>query len=158
MLEKVVLARLSSIIEEVKKLAAEYYLLTGKPLGVTGEIAEHTAARLLDLELVPARTTGYDAIRRVGKRVEKIQIKGRAVGQNSKPGQRLGTIKKDADCDTVMLVLLDSATLEPIEISEARMTDVIQLLEATDSKARARGSLGVSTFKTKARIVWLRTE
>ncbi len=44
-------------------LAAEYYRLTSKPLGVTGEVAEYVAAELLGLALAPARTAGYDAVR-----------------------------------------------------------------------------------------------
>ena len=45
--------RLRELIGEVKVLAREYYLLTGRPLGVTGEIAEYEAARILGLKLAP---------------------------------------------------------------------------------------------------------
>ena len=51
------------LLKEAKELAREYYGLTGKPLGVTGEVAEYEAARLLGLELTPARQAGYDAHR-----------------------------------------------------------------------------------------------
>lgn len=51
------------ILAAVKLLAAEYYRLTGKPLGVTGEVAEYVAADLLSLKLAPPRTKGFDAIR-----------------------------------------------------------------------------------------------
>ena len=97
-------ARLREIIAGVKTLACEYYHLTGKPLGVTGEIAEHVAADLLGLDLAVARNAGYDALR--GK--EQIQIKGRAL----RPGAigRLGRIKIDAPCHTELLVLLNNAT------------------------------------------------
>lgn len=37
------------------RLAAEYYRLTGKPLGVTGEVAEYVAAETLGLVLADAR-------------------------------------------------------------------------------------------------------
>lgn len=39
----------------VKSLAREYYRLTGKPLGITGEVAEYKAARVLGVELTSAR-------------------------------------------------------------------------------------------------------
>jgi hypothetical protein len=55
--------RVREILAAVKPLAAEYYQLTKKPLGVTGEVAEYVAAEILGLELVPARTVGYDALR-----------------------------------------------------------------------------------------------
>jgi len=108
-------ARVWDILATVRPLAAEYYRLTGKPLGVTGEIAEYVAAELLGLKLVRARTSGYDALR--GN--ERIQIKGRAYGAGANPGQRMSRIKVDAPCDTVLLVLLDNANLEPREIWEA---------------------------------------
>ena len=40
------------VLAAVNPLAAEYYQLTGKPLGVTGEVAEYIAAEALGLELV----------------------------------------------------------------------------------------------------------
>lgn len=147
-------ARIEQILAEVKPLAAEYYRLTGKPLGVTGEIAEYLAATILDLELAPARTEGYDALRRNGDLVEKIQIKGRAYGENANPGQRLGRIKLDADCDVVMLVIMDSATLEAREILEATYADVVGVLSKPGSRARDRGQLGIGTFRTISKRVW----
>lgn len=81
--------RVREILAAVKPLAAEYYRLTGKPLGVTGEVAEYVAAELLGLELAPPRTHGYDAIRRTEVGPQRVQIKGRAYGEDAKPGQRL---------------------------------------------------------------------
>ena len=37
--------RVGKILAAAKALAADYYQLTGKPLGVTGEVAEYVAAR-----------------------------------------------------------------------------------------------------------------
>lgn len=45
--------RLKAILAAVKPLAAEYYQLTGNPLGVTGEVAEYVAATVMGLELAP---------------------------------------------------------------------------------------------------------
>src|SRR5262249_40709112 len=99
--------RVREILAAVKPLAAEYNRLTGKPLGVTG------------VELAPPRTKGFDAIRKTKEGEQRIQIKGRAYGEDAKPSQRLGTIKKGAPCDGVLLVLLDNRTLEPREMWEA---------------------------------------
>ena len=135
--------RIREILATVKPLAAEYYELTGKPLGVTGEVAEYVAADILGLTLVPARTVGYDALRGT----ERIQIKGRAYGAKAKPGQRMSRIKLEAPCDTVLLVLLDNATLEAREMWEAQYESVCECLRRPCSKARERGALSVSTFK-----------
>ena len=146
--------RVREILATVKPLAAEYYRLTGKPLGVTGEVAEYVAAETLGLELAPPRTKGYDAIRKVPEGDQRIQIKGRAYGEDAKPGQRLGTIKRGSPCDAVLLVLLDNRTLEAREMWEAPIAAVEERLRVPGSKARERGALGVREFKRLARVVW----
>lgn len=148
--------RVREILALAKSLGAEYYKLTGKPLGVTGEVAEYVAAEMLGLELAPARTEGYDAIRRTTNGEERIQIKGRAYGKDAKPGQRLGTIKRGSPCEFVLLVLLDNETLDPREMWEAPIEAVDSRLAVPGSKARERGSLGVSEFKKHcgAHQVW----
>lgn len=146
--------RLKEILAAVKLLAAEYYELTCKPLGVTGEVAEYVAAETLGLELAPPRTPGYDATRQTPEGPQRVQIKGRAYGADAKPGQRLGRIKQGAACDTVLLVLLDNRTLEPREMWEANYANVAERLRVPGSKARDRGVLGVAEFKRLARKVW----
>ena len=47
-------ARVHDILALVKPLAGEYYQLTGKPLGLTGEVAEYMAATTLGLKLAVA--------------------------------------------------------------------------------------------------------
>src|SRR5436189_220544 len=56
--------RVGEILAAAKALAVEYYQLTGKPLGVTGEVAEYVAASTLRLKLASPRTPGHDATRR----------------------------------------------------------------------------------------------
>ncbi|MEM6825274.1 MAG: hypothetical protein AAF566_09180 [Pseudomonadota bacterium] len=147
--------RAMAILDTVSKLAAEYRELTGKPLGVTGEVAEYHAARLLGLELVGARTPGHDATRVVDGKIEKIQIKGRVLLPDAKPGQRLGTIKQDADADRVVVVLLNQ-WFQPTQILEADMGIVRERLARPGSKARARGALGLAEFRRFAKVVWRR--
>ena len=116
---------LRAVIQDAKRTAKQYRLLTGKPLGITGEVGEFIAADLLHLELTEARNPGYDAVGPDGRR---IQIKSRCKLPNSKPGQRVGRIRFDHDFDTVMLVLMDE-DFEPIEIHEAKYSDVKVELE-----------------------------
>jgi hypothetical protein len=147
--------RIKEILATVKPLAAEYYRLTGKSLGVTGEVAEYIAAQKLRLILVPPRTSGYDAIRETSKGEERIQIKGRALDKASKRSQRIGSIKAGAACDKVIVVLLDNTTLEPVGMWEARYDDVVSHLKRPGSKARnERGSMSVSAFKKIAQPIW----
>lgn len=141
------------ILSGARELAVRYYKLTGRPLGVTGEVAECEAARLLKLQLAPAREAGYDALRVKGESSERIQIKGRCVLSN-KPGQRMGSIDTRKPWDVVMLVLLDRS-YEATAIYEAPRHKVIEVLERPGSKSRnERGSMSLSQFKAIAEQVW----
>ena len=151
-------ARIKEVLAAVKPLAAEYYRLTSKPLGVTGEVAEYVAAELLGLKLVPPRTAGYDALRDTLAGPQRIQIKGRAYDPAARSSQRIGTIKQDGPCDVVMLVLLNNATLDPVEIWEAAFPAVVARLIEPGSKSRnERGALSVSDFKRLGRRAWSAT-
>lgn len=144
------------LLAEVKRLAKEYRALTGRPLGVTGEVAEYEAARLLGLELCEARQAGYDAVRRSGDKTERIQIKGRCVLPDSRPGQRVGSIKLDKPWDIAVLVILN-ADMEAVAIYEASRASVEEALKKPGSRSRnERGALAVSKFKSIGRRVWPR--
>ncbi len=145
---------LIAILREAKRLAQKYRLITGKPLGITGEVAEYEAARLLGLELTAARQAGYDAIERVNGRVRRLRVKGRCMLGDSKRTRRLGSIKLDKEWDSVLLVLLD-ANFDAVEIWEADRAPIAAALTAPGSKARnERGALAVSKFKSLGHRRW----
>lgn len=148
------LRKVGMIIRHAKKLAREYQRLTGRPLGITGEVGEYEAARLLGLSLCDARQPGFDATRKLGRSVDRIEIKSRLVLPNAKPGQRMGTIKLNQPWDKVLLVLLDE-DFEPQAIHEAARSDVQRELRRPGSIARnKRGQLAVSKFRKIAHQVW----
>jgi hypothetical protein len=148
--------RILEILREAKKLAQEYRTLTGKPLGITGEVAEYEAARVLGVEFTQARQAGYDAIEHSAGVTRHLQIKGRCMLPRCKPGQRLGSIDITKDWDAVLMVLLDE-NFDALEIYEAQRADILKALSAPGSKARnERGALGVSKFKSIARLRWNR--
>jgi len=145
-----------ALLSEAKRLAQCYRALTGKPLGITGECAEYEAARLLGLDLAPARTAGYDATETDGGAVRKLQIKGRCLLPGHKPGQRLGSIDIRKEFDAVLLVLLDE-NFDALEIVEASRESVLDALAAPGSKARnERGALGINKFKSIGTVRWSR--
>lgn len=143
---------LAPILEKAKEAAIEFYKVTGKPLGITGEIGEYVAARELDLELMEARSPGYDAVAKDGRR---IQIKTRSIPSHKRAAsQRLGAIKYKYEWDAVILVLLDEF-FEPVAMYEADRPDVVVALTAPGSKARnERNALSISKFKSIGRLVW----
>jgi len=145
------------VLQKAKRVAEEYRALTGKPLGITGEVAEYEAAQKLGLELTPARQAGYDALEhRPDGTVRRLQIKGRCMLPGCKPGQRLGRIDRKKDWDALLMVLLDE-NFDAVEIYEAERIDVLRELATPGSVARnERGALGVSKFKAIGRLRWSR--
>ncbi len=143
---------LVSILAEAKLLARRYLALTGRPLGVTGEIAEYEAIRLLGLELAPVRQSGWDAVDpTTGIR---YQIKGRVLKPSANPGQRLGTLTAAKEWDAVLLVILDE-NYEAQVIWEATREAALQRLERPGSRARSeRGQLGVQELIRVAKLRW----
>lgn len=148
--------RILDILREAKRLAQEYRDLTGKPLGITGEVAEYEAAQHLRVKLAPARHAGYDATDDSTRRT--YQIKGRCMLPGCKPGQRLGSIDITKPFDAVLLVLLDK-NFDATQIYEADREAVIEALTKPGSKARnERGAMSVSLFRRIGRKVWERSE
>jgi hypothetical protein len=133
---------LKQIISSACTLAAKYYKLTGKPLGITGEVAEMIAAELLNLELVKAREAGYDAVDKAGN---KIQIKGRVL-QNKNYRGRTGKINIEKEWDKIILVLL-SPDYKPLVIFEAEREAVLKRLLSPGSKSHnERWTLSIFSF------------
>lgn len=148
--------RILDILRKAKRLAQEYRDLTGKPLGITGEVAEYEAAQHLRVKLTPARHAGYDATDESTRRT--YQIKGRCMLPGCKPGQRLGSIDITKPFDAVLLVLLDK-DFDATQIYEADREAVIEALTKPGSKARnERGAMSVSLFRRIGRKVWERSE
>ncbi|RMM39108.1 hypothetical protein QO021_28355 (plasmid) [Pseudomonas amygdali pv. lachrymans] len=144
------------ILREAKILARRYYHLTGKPLGVTGEVAEYEVCRILGLELEQARTAGFDAIETRDGVDLKVQIKGRYFPNSRMRGGRLGSIDLKQPFDIVMLVLLDG-DYNAFQIFEAQRPDVEAILTRPGSKSRnERGAVGISQFKAISILRWER--
>jgi hypothetical protein len=142
------------ILGAAKKLAQRYRTLTGKPLGIAGEVAEFEAARLLGVKLVEARQAGYDATRLENGVTHRLQIKGRCVPSGASKSQRLGGIDIKKEFDGVLLVLMDEH-LNATAIYEADRAPVIEAITKPGSKARnERGALAVSKFISIGRKVW----
>jgi Family of unknown function (DUF6998) len=147
------LDRVRQILEQSKLLAKKYKSLTGKPLGITGEIAEFAAADKLGLTLSPARQEGYDAENTENEKKNTYQIKVRQLKEKKKSG-RLGKIRLDTEWDYILMVLLDE-DFEVISIRKASREDVRVSLENPGSISRnERGTLSISQFIKISELVW----
>lgn len=147
------------LIAEARRLAADYRRATGKALpGISSEIAENDAARLLNLELVKDETLGYDALGQGPRAGKRIQIKSRTIFDEAKSGQRIGQLKTGQDWDSVLLVLMDE-NYEPFEIYEAEREALLEAVVAAETSKRAkRGALSVAKFKIISQLVWTREQ
>jgi hypothetical protein len=147
--------RVLELLREATELAREYYELTDRPLGITGEVAEFEAVRLVPgLRLAPPRQQGYDATRRRAGRSDRIQIKGRRFSaEDGKKTQRTGVINVNHEWDVLMLVLLNER-FETVEIHEIPREPVATEIKRPGSNARARGQLPVSWLKKNGRQIW----
>ena len=88
-------------IRQAIKIAVEYEKLTGRKLGITGEVAEVLVCKKLNLKLsADPLCAGYDAVDRRGK---KYQIKSKRVLRQE---GRLGSFSKHR-FDYAILALLD---------------------------------------------------
>jgi len=84
----------------------------------------------------------------------RFQIKGRAIFDEKKGGQRLGQIKIEQDWDKILLVLMDE-DFETTEIYEASREEIIEAIEEAGSSSRQkRGVMSVARFKRLSHLVW----
>ncbi len=144
------------LLRQAKVLAQRYRALTGKPLGITGEVAEYEAARILGVQLTPARQAGYDAIERVDGVERRLQIKGRCILRGAKKSQQTGSIDIEKAWDAVLLVLVDE-NFDAYVIYEAERDAVVQAILEPGSKGRnERWALSVSKFEGIGRERWKR--
>ena len=143
------------LIAQARQLAADYRRAMGKPLpGISSEIAEFDAIRLLGLEPAPrtGEESGYDAID-PARDNKRIQIKARTIFDEEKGGQRVGQLKLGLDWDSVVLVLMDE-NYEPYEIYEADRADLEEHAAQSESRRAKRGALSVARFKIIGRLLW----
>ena len=145
------LAIIGSNLENAKQLAIEYKVLTGKSLGITGEVAEFEAATKLNCTLCIARNPGFDIMDTVGN---KVQVKGRIVGDNI---QRVGTILENSSkkpWDYVLLVLLDEnyELLAIYKASEEAIEDEIRRERPKGGKSRR--DMTIPDFVKIGHLVW----
>jgi len=106
---------------------------------------------------VPVGVGGYDAVGHGPRAGKRIQIKGRAIFDESKGGQRIGQLKTEQEWDSVMLVLMDSS-YEPVEIYEADREEVLEAMDKSSGNRSKRGAVSVARFKIIGRLVWTRED
>ncbi|MBA7690434.1 hypothetical protein ES703_98960 [subsurface metagenome] len=132
------------LIERIIPLAKEYRRRFGKSLGITSEVGEYKAAKLLKLKRAPGNIQrGFDAIDEKGRRV---QIKSRVSHRSQ---ERTGLFN-NFDFDYALLVLMS----EDYEVTEIYKAQCKRIKEQIQNQSYKRPSLSVGKFKQLAKRVY----
>lgn len=137
------------LIEQTRKVAADYRNTTGQALPVTAELARFDAIDKLNLKKVED-ISGVDAID-VNRQQEKYLIKGRVMFKAGKARQKLGQLNLDADWEYLLMVLYD-ADYQPIEIYKIGRKIIASELSSVPKDKR--GSMTVAKYKAIGKLVW----
>lgn len=144
------LYQVDRLIEETRRIAAEYRRATGQVLPVSGELARHDAARLLGLTLLPNSEQGVDAIDAAQL---KYQIKSRVIFNQERGGQRIGQISLEGGWDRLLLVTMD-ASYQPTAIYQLDREAASAAVGDGSAGRQKRGALSVARIKALATRVW----
>ena len=144
---------LDKLIEETRRLAAEFKRTTGTLLPVSGEIARYDVCHHLGLTPNEKSSNGYDAIGNDEREGEKFLIKSRVIGDSVKSGHRIGQLNPDGDWDTVVLSLMDDE-FEAVEMYQISRQELFENMSDSDSKRKKRGAISVAKFKIISQLVW----
>ena len=143
--------QVEKLMEETRRVAAEFRKATGQTLPVGPELARFDATRLLKLDAAPDGLSGVDA---VSSDNQRYQIKNRVVFDDSKSGHRIGQLNFDGDWNTLLLVLLDQDynTTEIYQMD--RDTAVSAVDELNNDTRKKRGPMSVAKFKAIGTLAW----
>ena len=144
---------IDKLIEETRRLAAEFRRTTGTMLPVSGEIARFDVSHHLDLTLNDKASNGVDAVGKNKQDGLKVQIKGRVIGDSVKSGHRIGQLNTDGDWDVTVLSLMDN-DFQPLEMYQATRAKIQQTLSDPSSSKNKRGAISVARFKIIGELVW----
>lgn len=144
---------IDKLMQETRRLAAQYRQSTGQTLPISGELARYDAARLLGLVPLSTPLKGVDFKGVEGPLAEKhIQVKSRVIFDENKSGYRIGQLNLDGEWQLCALVLYE-ANYEPYAIYIATQTDIAESLEKRRA-SNVRGQMSLAQFKHFATLVW----
>ena len=141
---------INKLIDETRRLAAEFKRTTGTMLPVSGEIARYDVSHHLDLTLNNDSGCGYDATGNNQREGLRVQIKSRVIGDSVKSGHRLGQINPNGNWDIVILSLMNNE-FEPLEMYQLNRNEIINMLSNSNKK---QNTISVAKFKIIGDLVW----
>ena len=148
-----VIHAVDKLMEQTRRLAAEYYQTTGKTLTVTPELARFDAIEQLKLEAVDS-LPGIDALGSGPREGKHLHIKGRVIFDEGKNTYRIGQFNLERDWQLLLLVLYH-ADYHPFAIYQIPREAIdIALAPEANSKRSKRGVMSVAKLKALGTLVW----
>lgn len=147
---------IDKLINETRRLAAEFRITTGTMLPVSGEIARYDVSHHLDLTL-DTNNNGYDAVGNAKRKGLRVLIKSRVIGDAVKSSHRIGQLNPNGDWDIVILSLMNNS-FEPVEMYQLARTEVKRALSKPGQKQYKRGAISIAKFKFISELVWTKNE
>ncbi len=145
---------IDKLMQETRRLAAEYRQTTGQTLPVSAELAKYDAARLLKLSSLSAPTKSVDFQGTEGPlRDQLVQIKSRVIFDERKSGHRIGQLNLGGAWQICALVLYQ-ANYEPTDIYIVLQSILAEANEHKGNAVSARGLMSLAQFKRLATLVW----
>ena len=143
---------LDKLIEETRRLAAEFRRTTGTMLPVSGEIARFDVSHHLGLNLNNDPGASFDATGTGSREDLRVQIKGRVVGDTVKSTHRIGQFNTGGEWDLVIVSLMND-DFKPVEMYQATHEEILEALNPDSSRSK-RGAISVAKFRIIGELVW----
>ncbi len=140
---------LEKLMEQTRKLAAEYRDKTGQTLPVSSELAHFDVQTIFHLNPPEVVEQGIDFVGGKDFEGKRIHIKSRVIFDEARSNHRLGQFNQKANWNYVILVIYDAE----YQVHEIFGIDRAILLEAIDS-GNKRGAVSVNKFKAIGECLW----
>jgi len=145
---------IDKLMDETRRIAAEYRRSTGTVLPVAAELARYDAIRLLELKASDGSQRAVDATKIEDQLEIKIQVKSRVIFEPGKSGARIGQLNMDAAWDSLILVLFNAEYL-PTHIYQITKSTLEQsLTDAAGHSKNKRGAMSLGRFMKIAEVIW----
>ena len=144
---------LDKLMEETRRIAAEYRRSTGSTLPVSAELAKFDAIRLLGLSAATETERAVDAYLHTESGIQRVQVKGRVIFDD-KQGQRVGQMSLDAGWDLLLLVLMDENYIPEKIYQLSREQLNSSMPNASTLQKKTRGTMSVKKFQAISSLVW----
>lgn len=143
------------LMSETRRVAAEYYLLTGQILPISSELARYDLMQLLDFTPMPIAERGVDLIATEKWSNLKVQVKSKTLCKPNN-NNRLGSFNLTGFWEAIVLVIFDKS-YQPHHIYLCCRDNLINAIDKPQNvttKHKSRGMISIAKFKAISELIW----